>query len=260
MKLITVLTACLALVALPVAADNAANADQAWLGLSLMDFQYKEFSDRGVLLDREDGPVPGIRLSGFAHRGGLLVGIEGSYLSGRVDYDGQLQDGRPHRTRTDETFVDVRLHLGRQLTPASKVYLGGGFRLWDRDILPSGGVAGLFERYTWLFLLAGGEQLLWQGGGHRFSLDAQLTYPLNPTMALNLDGSGEVTLDLGSRPGLRLVAPWRLRLASGRRLEVAPFYEYWQLGRSPDVTVGYLVIHEPRSETSNFGVTLSLGF
>ncbi len=244
--------------ALAMAADGQSSS-QVWLGLSVTDFQYKEFSDLDELLNREDGPVPGLRFAVASSAGSLLIGLEATYQTGSVDYDGQLQNGTPHKTRTDETFIDVSFSLGRQFGMWSEVYLGGGYHQWDRDIQPSGRVSGLFERYTWIYVLLGGEQLLWQNGKHRLSLNAQMTYPINPTMALNIAGSGDVSLDLGSQPGFRLQAPWRKRLASGLQLEVAPYYEYWQLGRSPDVRVGTWIIHEPRSETGNLGITLSLG-
>jgi len=241
------------------AASDGQGARQIWLGLSVMDFQYKEFSDQGELLDREDGPVPGVRLGLSSQYGSLLIGAEFTYQAGRVDYDGQLQDGTPHKTRTDETFIDASLTLGRYVGPRSKVHLGAGFHQWGRDIQPSGDVSGLFERYAWIYVLLGGEQLLWQNGKHQLSLNAQMTYPVNPTMTLNVAGAGDVSLALGSQPGFRLLVPWRIRLASGRQLEVAPYYEYWQLGRSQGIRAGGWIIYEPRSETGNLGITLSIG-
>ena len=258
------LTAAAAFFCLFVIPDLAAAGDewpasQTWLGLSMMDFQYKEFSDQGELLNREDGLVPGLRFALASSAGNLLIGLEVSYQTGSVDYDGQLQNGTPHKTRTDETFIDASFTLGRQVHARSKIHLGAGYHQWDRDIQPSGRGSGLFERYAWIYVLLGGEQLLWKNGKHQLSLNAQATYPVNPTMTLNFTGSGNVSLDLGSQPGFRLQAPWRIRLASGRQLEVTPYYEYWQLGRSPDVRVGAWIVHEPRSETGNLGITLSLG-
>jgi len=76
---------------------------------------------------------------------------------------------------------------------------------------------------------------------------------------LSLADTGDVSLSLGSQPGFRRPLPWRMRQGSGRWLEVTPYYEYWQLGRSSDVRAGRWVLYEPRSETGNLGITLSVG-
>ena len=259
MKLpITVLVVLLGISFTAAAADDVGGTD-IWLGLSLMDFQYKEFSDQGALLDREDGPVLGGRLGLSAWHREMTLTAEFTYQAGLADYDGQLQDGTPHRTQTREQFYDASLAIGRQISAGTRLSLGGGYHQWDRDIQPAGSVGGLFERYSWWYLLGEVDQRLWQSGTHGVHINFRLIYPVNPTMRVNITGN-PVVLSLGEQVGFRLQLPWRQRMDGGQQLEVSPYFEYWDLGASPAVISDGWIISEPRSETRNLGITLSLGF
>jgi hypothetical protein len=58
------------------------------IGASVLTFGYKEFSDSGRLLDREDGNIPGTMLR-FSHsRAPFLFAGDVSYHRGDVVYDG----------------------------------------------------------------------------------------------------------------------------------------------------------------------------
>lgn len=251
---------CLAVIPGLAASSDQQHASQLWLGLSVMDFQYKEYSDQGDLLDREDGPIPGLRMGLNFQQGDLLFNIDATTHAGTVDYDGQTQNGTPHKTLTHESIRELTASLGRRLGETGVLYVGAGYRQWDRDIQPSGGVSGLFERYTWPYAMLGGELRVWGSAKHRLALNGRITYPINPEMLIRLTGIGDVSLSLGAQAGFRLTAPWLIRLDSGQQLQIAPYYAYWRMGRSPDVRAGGYIIFEPRSETDNLGLTVSLGF
>lgn len=257
---LVILAACLCLFAIPglAVSSDEQNTNRLWLGQSLLGFQYKEYSGQNELLDREDGLMPGLRIGGDFQRRSLLLSIDFTYHAGTVNYDGQTQTGAPHKTLTRETISEITASIGKRFGERGLLYLGGGYRQWDRDIQPNGKVFGLFERYTWPYAMLGGELRIWHTNRHRIGLNGRVTYPLNPEMTLRLNGYGDIHLRLGMHPGFRLTAPWLIQLPSRHQLQIAPYYEYWQMGRSPGVIVGKYIFHEPRSETGNMGITVSI--
>ena len=67
------------------------------LGASIQDFGYKEFNDQNVLIDREDGLMPGLLVE-FGSQWQDVAGIfRFELFDGLVDYDGQTQSGIPIR-------------------------------------------------------------------------------------------------------------------------------------------------------------------
>ena len=89
--------------------------------------------------------------------------------------------------------------------------------------------------------------------------------PLDPEIEVDFNGGLDDThLDLGSEPGLRLSLAWQHTMSSGWRLDIVPFYDAWDIGRSqtrPLKQNGVVVgnVFEPRSETRDYGIQARLG-
>jgi hypothetical protein len=128
------------------ATQAAPYSNNTRIALSLMDFGYKEFDDNDVILNREDGYLPGFTLSVDAPISRWSLTTELSLYAKDVLYDGQTQSGIPLQSRTDETIFDVSLMLSKELAGKSlspeQLYYGLGYRHWRRDIRDTRTAAG----------------------------------------------------------------------------------------------------------------------
>ena len=238
------------------------------LGLALQDFGYKEFNDQNNLLDREDGWIPGISGAYTQQTDKYILDMTLTYLNGDVVYDGQTQGGTPHKTHTNEKIIDTSISLGFldaiKLPKPSVLYIGLGFREWQRDILPKGTVLGLFETYHWYYGFIGGRIELLKKENLSLWLDGRFTRPINPIMRVCLSGFDCANLNLGVNTSGRVSLPIHYRLHPNNSLILEPYFESWDFGRSPgeELTINGTptgaVILEPRSETRNIGITISI--
>ncbi len=270
-KGITIKSACwlgaLFFVPLFVPMESAAETAQpkaymAEIGFSMMRFKFDEYDAAGSVLLTEQGIVPGWsfrfgrRLSDWEWEGAA------SYHYGRVDYTGQTNKGVPYNTRTDEEVGDFALRLGRWFGDSYPVmpYAGLGYRRWDRDILPAS-LGGLFESYRWKYAWLGAKIVAYRQGASNLTLDIGWIKPIDPVIHVDFRGTYNVApiLRPESRDGLRLMLTSRKALPEDTMLILEPYFEYWELGRSPLVTMGRISVYEPASKTRNFGVNLRLG-
>ena len=243
------------------------------IGAAVLDFGYQEFSDSGKLLNREDGPIPGLVASLSRSRDRWLLAGDFSYHAGDVTYNGQTNTGVPITTRTDQKIVDmaVRAEYWQATTGGLNyaLYLGAGYHRWERDIQPtrtaSGApVGGLFETYEWWLGFLGAKMVLRESGKVRWLLDVRLTRPVNPSITVDFHGLYDnARLDLGERWGARLALPWRYAVSRTAGLIVEPFVESYELGRSattPLTRNGIVVgtVYEPRSESRNYGLVIGI--
>jgi len=270
---IRALCAMLALLGSPASKAQPQEGSEIEIGAAVLNFGYKEFSESGKLLDREDGNIPGAMLR-FSHpRKPFLFAGEVSYYGGDVVYDGQTNTGIPITTRTGERIVDTAVRAEYwEATPAGfnyALYAGAGYRRWERDIRPTHTaagvpVSGLFETYQWWFGLLGAKFTLFESPQARWLWDARVVRPVNPSITVDSPGQYDrVRLGLGERWGWRLALPWRYSMSQAAGLTVEPFVESFEIGRSATVTaikngtpVG--TVTEPRSETRNYGLAISV--
>lgn len=242
-------------------------------GISVSNFDFREFDAQGDRLLREDGLLVGIagRWDGiFRH---WSFGLAGELSGGEVDYDGQTQAGVPLQTKTDELIFEGQARIG-WIVPLkrgfSTEYFGAlGYRGWERDIQATPTSGDVFETYRWFYASAGFD------GGYRSSpasiwhLRIEILRPLNPEVEIRLGGFDDVTLDLGRETGWRVGVINRRTLDSKKHLEFALEYTAWNLGRSSakpltrnGMVTGF-VVSEPASETrvvalrANFIFTLN---
>lgn len=236
------------------------------LGVSVQDFGYKEYDDQGVLLDREDGLMPGLMLEFGAGWSSVSVALRFELADGLVDYDGQTQSGTPIKTETDEKITNLQAVLRYKLKPLSQhnvMFIGGiGHRVWRRNIRATNSSTGLFEVYRWQYWMLGGTATLWQRGQWSAGVDVRWLRPIEPTISVDLIGYDEVHLDLESRNSARVGVP--IRMKGEKDWVFTPYWESWRLGRSADktLTVGGAptsgTVNEPRNETNIVGFTVSV--
>ncbi|MBI3811086.1 MAG: hypothetical protein HY283_02610 [Nitrospirae bacterium] len=238
------------------------------IGLSVMEFGYKEFSDDGHRVDRENGLLPGISAALTRTQGDWFVSGEVSYFAGDVRYDGRTQTGAPFETRTGENLLDYGLRAGRWFGMRADsdlaVYAGLGRRRWTRNIQSHSNVNGLFEVYDWWYGSLGTKWIFYKAGKLEGGIDLSLLRTLAPEIKIDFNGVYDnVRLDLGERFGGRLSFPWRYHYHDETAFLLEPYLEGWDLGRSsskPLIRNGTVMgsVLEPRSETQNYGLAISL--
>lgn len=234
-------------------------AFKAGIGLSATYFDYREFDNTGRVLDTEQGIVPGLSFTLGQRRSDWEWEGIASYQHGQVPYDGQTNFGNAYSTRTDETITDIALRLGYWLGEDHPVmpYAGLGYRRWDRDILP-GTSGGLFESYRWNYLWLGVKPLLIMHDSSQLALDIGLIKPLRTELRVDFEGAYNIAPILYPQGsvGLRVLLTAKRMLSRSTEMTIEPYYEFWELGRSPSVTMSGITVYEPDSKTSNFGLNL----
>jgi hypothetical protein len=241
---------------------------QGRIGLSALEFGYKEFSDNGALVDRERGGLPGLAAALTRTQGRWFATGEVSYFSGAARYRGQTQSGAPLNTRTEEKLLDIQMQTGRWYRLRGdidwSVYAGLGYHRWQRDIKPIENVNGLFEIYNWGYGILGTKAFIYKSGKWEGGIDLRLNRTIFPKIRVDFKGIyDDAHLDLGGRFGTRLSLPWRYRFSQDTAFAFEPYMESWNLGRSPNKPLtqnGALAGHvfEPRSETHNYGMSVSV--
>lgn len=252
----------------PVCAESVSKDSYLNLGFNAQYFGYKEFDDQGVLLDREDGLMPGLVME-FGKDWNLISGaVRFELIDGVVDYDGQTQAGVPVTTNTDERIVTlealIRYRL-KQLPEFNLTVVGGlGHREWRRNIRATDITSSLYEVYEWRYWFLGGAATVWRNGQWSAGIDAGWLYPIKPNISIDLTGYDEVRLSLKPHSSGRISFPLRYVVSDGQEWTLSPYWESWRLGRSADkvLTVGGVpttaIVHEPRSETSVVGLVMSV--
>ncbi len=243
------------------------------IAASLLHFDYQEFNDAGKLLLRENGFIPGLMLGMSQTSERWVFAGDFAFHGGDVLYTGQTQTGIPITTRTTQNIVDIAMRTEYWIDDKQSLnyalYLGAGYHYWKRDILPTttaGGkpVSGLLEVYTWWSGFLGMKAEIYQSATSRWLLDARLMQTIKPTIAIDFNGRFDnATLALGERLGFRLALPSRYTINRSTSLNIEPYAESYELGRSkasPLTKNGAEVgtVFEPYSKTINYGLSVGI--
>ena len=241
-----------------------------YVGASLLDFTYKEFDDDNVLLDREDGLIPGF-IMGYKQKGNnLITDVFFSYHATDIQYDGQTQSGVPVTTRSDADIYEFQAKIASEFRTRGnyqyEMYGGVGYRFWQRNIRSTAAATGIFEEYDWTYLMLGAKFPLMKTSGSSLDFDIQYTRMIQANIFVQLSslGADDVNLALGKENGYRFSLPWRMQAQSSSVWVIEPYYESWEIGKSEikPITVGGIptgfVVWEPRSETGNSGVNIKM--
>jgi len=253
--------------------NSVADAPAFEIGGGVIKFKYTEYTDSGVFLDGETGFIPGVVIKGKFHNRNGFIEIVGNLHGNTIKYDGQTQGGTPLQTKSDAIILDHFVKLGLYMNTARNhsPYLGLGFRYWLRNIRPGydvngNSVAGLLEHYYWNYLLAGYESSFYVSDNVKIGFDIRSTLMLNGKMDVNFLGYknyDNAQVNLGNEFGARFALPIKVKMST-HSLIVAPYYEIIDIGRSNSVVVtsgGVATatsIYEPRSETRNIGINVTV--
>lgn len=251
--------------------------EQDRLGLSLESdlqrFDYREYSDQGKLLDRENGFLPGLMFGIGRSLGPWQIAGQLSYHAGGVTYTGQTSGGEHITTTTQQQIIDAELLAGYQFQQIQQIqpalYFGAANHFWRRNIQPtytSSGmpVRGLLETYRWWQAFLGAKISVQETPAFNWGLDTRLTRIIAPKIEVDYFGLyDKAQLDLGERWGYRLALPMSYSIRHSFTLAVEPYLEKYALGRSPSTPLtkqGIIqgTVFEPRSNSSNYGVLIGI--
>ncbi len=234
------------------------------LGLGAASFNYEETLG-GSQVNAEDGILPGLYISFKEYRKRVYGEFVLTFYGGNVDYAGQAQDSLGNflglvTTDTDTQLLDLNYRVGSYYTRALELYGGLGYRYWQREINPaslSNGtpVAGLLERFTWFYGLAGASYHFNTGSNMDIAVNLQARRMFrpkvnakNPTIIANIEPD--------EKWGYELTVPVTIRIRSPYTLTIEPFYKQWRLDQASDSSGNTL----PDNDTDTYGVNFILGW
>ncbi len=264
----------LTLLSIPCA-NVIASPEAWWINAqgSLLDFNYREYSDQGNLLDKESGILPGLIFGMGKNQGQWRFAGKLSCHAGDATYSGQTNGGVPISTVTKQLITDMELRVEYSFSNDASIfkelYLGVAQHYWKRDIQPThtangAPVLGLLERYQWRQLNIGANTMLLSTERSRWLLDVRLMRVVNPQVTVFYSGLyDDARLALGAHWGTRVSLPWSYSLGQSTTLRVEPYVESYKLGRSATVTLtnqGVPVgnVFEPNSVSNNFGLLVGV--
>lgn len=240
------------------------------LGVSLLDFDHREFTDNGRLLNSETGQLSGAIMR-FGHRSRFgNISATFSAHSNAVDYQGYTQAGFPVATRTYEKIIDFYSHIERPFQIANQIdyslYVGLGYRYWERDIQSTATAYGLLETYQWGYGLMGIRKEVAMTQSSAWSFDYRLVYPINPKMEIDAHTLfDKKVIYLSGQVGDQVSIAWRYSFYNRLNMTIQPYVERWRFNHSQTevmtrqgIKMGYII--EPRSRTIVQGVMIYLGY
>ena len=236
------------------------------------DVRYFDYEEPGLM--EESGWMYGIFGSYIYHGNNkLMFETSLSYVFGELDYDGQLMDGTPHTTDTDDWIFewrgligpDYRLKDSSIITP----YLGVGYRFWNDEIKGSGG----YEREIQYWYLPIGVKTI-------SPLPANWTWGLSAEYDLFLSGKvkshvsnllaglndPENDQNFGDGYGVKFSLQFNRKFSNNYYISIEPYIAYWDIDESdPSMLTLYgqptgIYVVEPENETTEYGLRLNITF
>ena len=139
---------------------------QTYMQAGLEQYDWKEFSSTGSILDKESGPLftLGAGVSNFRRiDSGPIYQAGGELYLGTLDYDGETQSGIPLTTKSDYSGVQLEGLGGYRFVRwphGVDLFGGGGWEYWSRsiqDALAANGspAYGYLEQYYVLYAKLG---------------------------------------------------------------------------------------------------------
>jgi len=261
-KFLTTIT--LAIVTNLFTTNSIANSFEVSAGL--LRFDYREFDTTGDLLNKESGFIPGIGFKYSLNYKKTKITAFTSIHDDQIDYTGQTQSGQPHNTRTNEILIKSGILLTSRKYPdfPARLLFSVAFQFWDRDILNNNNVHGLHERYTWYEYSLGlnFKQETNTSSYYWANTSALLIY--QPEILVYLK-SGNETLNIGEKIGLRLQAGKTWIMSNKNTLSLSLTSEFFELARSNTIYVNNFFgeaafLTEPDSKSFHNTIDISYTF
>lgn len=198
---------------------------------SIIYFNYEEFDQNKLSLDKETGFLPGLSVRLIKNRHTLST----ESFIGVVDYDGQTQSGTPHKTDTQEFLYNLGYRYSFiHPNTSSHFFIGSHYQLWGRSIRARNNVSGLNEVYTWLYIEGGYhlQQALADNKSIEFEFSAIRNFNGSIHVDLNNSGYGEARLDLGNEYGLKTSLSLNITNTASNKFRIGLEFKHWKFGRS----------------------------
>jgi len=182
-----------------------------------------------------------------------MVATDGSFAYGKVNYDGQLQDGTPYTVNNISDFmVDVRLLTGPDFpkeTRMDTIYTGIGFRYLVDD--SSFDPAGYQRESKYLYVPVGFTTIGQVKEGWSLGGTAEFDIFVWGQQTSHLSDLGGPDIDNHQSKGYGLRGSVRL-CKKGKNADfiTEPFVRYWKIQTSEEEGGGV----EPKNETVQYGV------
>lgn len=244
------------------------NAETA-LGLStnFQYFDYEEYDLNNISLNHEKGILPGLQgfLKTSTHK--ITHTFMASIHAADVDYDGQLQNGSPHKTKTNTTLFNLGYRL------SYPVYLDDIFihsqlnwDHWNRSIRATTFISGLDEAYSWPSIDLGFSYIPIRTNKHKLIIEAAYTKIFEGNFEVDLSdlGYGIQELNLGDGNGYQSQISYQYTLNKKTYASLNLLYKTWSFARSDIKTISNgsntISFLEPRSESKRIGLSFMLIF
>ena len=223
-------------------------------------FEWQEYFPDGSLLLEEDGI-----LYGLGYRSDFFVAPDMSFVGradvfvGEVDYDGQLIDGTPFRSKTDYAGVklegDIALHLRLAPDVDLKPFAGLGIKSWVRELGADSPANGYDEYWYTVYGRLGLSLDLQVHPGVTYFADAGIRIGIDNRNDSEIVKYEQGTLHLDPEEETTAFVELGMRYFN---LYASILYEEWEFGQSP--AEGNPAFLQPRSTSDGLLFTLGLIF
>lgn len=190
-----------------------------------------EYNQAGSRIVQESGWLPGIG-GRLAYRSGAWEFFgAAAVFQADIDYDGQLQNGRPYRSETGTRMSEAWLGLRHRVLDRTELVAALGLDAWRRDIRGSGPAIGLLERTRSSRLLVGVEQMWPLGRTGTLLAGASLVHAAPERLRIGFSGLlDDVTIRTRPANGYALTLRYLPDAAS--RLSVNASFDSIRVARS----------------------------
>lgn len=262
-RLIAALCLLVALSSAAVAADGELSPhlrSGADIGYTIASFRYRE---PGLM--KETGILHGVAAAYTDHAMNvIMLRMEGEFMLGELDYDGEYWNGTPVTGDTDDLLLDVRGLAGYDfvfdkwaLTP----FAGLGYRYWYDDIKVSGGYErNISQLYLPVGFETGSSVGPWRWGV-RGEYDLLLAGWVKSYLSQAVAGYNdpENEQNFGTGWGTRASVYAEYDLGGRYSLALEPYYRYWRVedSETDDLTLNGARIgsvYEPSNRTTIWGL------
>jgi len=245
------------------------------VGLGNVQFDYSEYLDDGSWFNSEKSEE--YELDGgfikYEHSLSDLKNEDRKYKQYlEVYYSFHLNRAEHTQPNALGTPTDNELHQGHLRYKAINkvenyelgIFVGLGYRYWDRDMLGSSNLRGYLETYEWPYYEAG-LSWKWYDGNFYMGIDASFQKAYKPTMIAytkNISTFGrDLDFDLGDTQGYKIDIPLGYKVNENWDVVLHYVYDAWDIEKSNELPIANgSKAWEPFSETRNSYTYISLKY
>ena len=271
-KCVLVVLAAIVSLTIPLTENSAAEGPH-FLEAGFMYYYFDYDEDTPPLTEStEEGWLPGFHIA-YGYQG-LKSPIYGQilfeYTDYETDFDGTDQIGTPVKSDTDNELMTWEGTIGYTFRKPGgfkfdlTAYTGLGYRYWEREL---GGLLPFSEEYSWKYVPAGLRADYQISDKWSCTLDISARFMFDGEIQVNLSeaipGLNDPEVDLGSKTGYKVLAPFQYRFHKSWSLVVVPWYEYSAIDESDTFLITFAgmpsgIGFEPSSETRQYGINLNV--